>query len=349
MGCGGLEPTMYELSGDGGTQVSYATVDVQGRAQLLYTGPHGERTYPEEEIDARETELGREVTVTLQADEDADTVNLTLLIPPVRVGEEGAATLETVAVLTTMVSPLTGPPTGQDYRYEVLSLRGRALCARLGNRPVPDPSTLLLFAVASLALLAIPGPAVIYVVTRSLDQGRAAGIVSMLGVETGTFAYALAAAAGLTGVIAASATAFTVVRYAGAAYLLYLGARKLLEREEAHDVVVGSGRSRLFLRGMLVQLLNPKIAIFFVAFLPQFVHSSRGPIALQILVLGTLFTLLAVLSDGAYVVLAGTVGGWIRTGGRARGWLTKLSGGVYIGLGLTAALSGGGHSRPSSG
>jgi threonine/homoserine/homoserine lactone efflux protein len=214
---------------------------------------------------------------------------------------------------------------------------------------MPDASTLLLFAGASLALLAIPGPAVIYVVTRSLDQGRTAGVVSMLGVETGTLAYALAAAAGLTGLIAASATAFTVVRYAGAAYLLYLGARKLLARDEPTEVVIGSGRSRLFLKGMLVQLLNPKIAIFFVAFLPQFVHSSRGPVALQILLLGTIFTLLAVLSDGAYVVLAGAVGGWIRTGRRARGWLAKLSAGVYIGLGLTAALSGGGHSRPSHG
>src|SRR3954464_7617581 len=113
MACGGLEPTMYELSGDGGTQVSYATIDAQGRAQLLYTGPHGERTYPEEEIDARETELGREVTVTLPTDEDKEPVNLTLLTPPVRVGDEGAAPLETVAVLTTMLSPLSGPPTGR--------------------------------------------------------------------------------------------------------------------------------------------------------------------------------------------------------------------------------------------
>ncbi len=213
---------------------------------------------------------------------------------------------------------------------------------------MPDPSTLLLFAGASLALLAIPGPAVIYLATRSLDQGRAAGIVSMLGVETGTFAYALAAAAGLTGLIAASATAFTIVRYAGAAYLLYLGARKLLEREEPQEVVV-NGRSQLFLKGMLVQLLNPKIAIFFVAFLPQFVQSSRGPIAVQILVLGTIFTLLAVLSDGAYVLLAGVAGGWIRSGQRARSWVAKLSGGVYIGLGVTAVLSGGGHSRASHG
>jgi threonine/homoserine/homoserine lactone efflux protein len=210
---------------------------------------------------------------------------------------------------------------------------------------MPEGSTLLLFAGASLALLAIPGPAVIYVVTRSLDQGRTAGMVSMLGVETGTFAYALAAAAGLTGLIAASVTAFTVVKYAGAAYLVYLGVRKLLERpEDEQPEVLVTGRSRLFLKGALVQLLNPKIAIFFVAFLPQFVHSSRGPVAVQILVLGTIFTLLAILSDGAYVLLAGAVGSWLRTGRRARSWLARFSGGVYIGLGLTAALSG---SRPS--
>jgi threonine/homoserine/homoserine lactone efflux protein len=212
---------------------------------------------------------------------------------------------------------------------------------------MPDVSTLLLFAGASLALLAIPGPAVIYVVTRSLDQGRTAGIVSMIGVETGTFTHAVAAAAGLTGLIAASVTAFTVVKYAGAAYLLYLGVRKLLERPEDPGQVAVSGRSQLYLKGMLVQLLNPKIAIFFVAFLPQFVDSSHGPIATQILILGTIFTLLAVLSDGAYVLLAGAVGSWLRTGQRARSWLAKLSGGVYIGLGVTAALSGTGHSRPS--
>ena len=131
MASGGLEPTIYELRGDGGTQVSYATIDLHGHAQLLYVGPHGERTYPGDEIDARDTELGREVTVTLQADEDKDTINLTLLIPPVRVGQEGAAPIETLAVVTTMLSPLTGPPTGQDYRYEVVALRGRALCALL--------------------------------------------------------------------------------------------------------------------------------------------------------------------------------------------------------------------------
>ena len=211
---------------------------------------------------------------------------------------------------------------------------------------MPAGSTLLLFAAASLALLTVPGPAVIYVVTRSLDQGRAAGIVSVLGVETGTFAYALAAAAGLTGLVAASETGFTVVRYAGAAYLVYLGVRKLLEREQP-QASVRSVRSRLFLRGVLVQVLNPKIAVFFLAFLPQFVDPARGPVVAQTLVLGTLFTLLAVLSDGAYVVVANAVGRRLR-GGRPGRRLARLSGGVYIGLGVTAALSGG-HARPPQG
>jgi len=212
---------------------------------------------------------------------------------------------------------------------------------------MPDGSTLLLFAGTSLALLAVPGPAVMYVVMRSLDQGRTAGVVSVLGVETGTFAYALAAAAGLTGLIAASEAGFTIVKYAGAAYLVYLGVRKLLERTDAPEEVP-SGRSRLFLNGMVVQLLNPKIAIFFLAFLPQFVDASGGPVAVQILILGALFTLLAVLTDGAYVLLAGAVGRRLRSGQRARSVLAKLSGGVYIVLGVSAALSGPGRTRSSA-
>src|SRR5919109_4611949 len=188
---------------------------------------------------------------------------------------------------------------------------------------MPDGSTLLVFAGASLALLAVPGPAVVYVVTRSLDQGRAAGLVSVLGVETGTFAYAFAAAAGLTGLIAASETGFTVVRYAGAAYLVYLGVRKLRERADGPEAAPVA-RSRLYLNGVLVQLLNPKIAIFFLAFLPQFADPSHGPIVVQTLVLGTLFTLLAVLSDGAYVLLADAAGARMRARRRARDRLAKL-------------------------
>jgi threonine/homoserine/homoserine lactone efflux protein len=214
---------------------------------------------------------------------------------------------------------------------------------RRHNRPIPDESTLLLFAGASLALLAIPGPAVIYIVTRSLDQGRTAGIVSMLGVETGTLTYVLAAAVGLSALIASSTTAFTFIRYAGAAYLIYLGVRKLLEREQPQQDTARSARSRFFVKGLLIQLLNPKIALFFVAFLPQFVDPSRGSIALQTLVLGTIFTLLAALSDSAYALLAAAAGGWLRATPGSPRWLAKLSGAVYIGLGVAAALLG---SRP---
>src|SRR5690242_9509526 len=203
---------------------------------------------------------------------------------------------------------------------------------------MPSPSTLLLFAGASLALLAIPGPAVIYLVTRSVTQGRGAGLVSVLGVETGTFAYAIAAAAGVTGLVAASETGFTVVRFAGAAYLVYIGVRRLLDRGEV-EAAAPAARSRLFLRGLLVQLLNPKIAIFFLTFLPQFVDPARGSVVVQSLILGTLFTTLAILGDGAYVLAADAISGRLR-GGRGMRRLARVSGGVYIGLGVTAALSG---------
>ncbi len=204
---------------------------------------------------------------------------------------------------------------------------------------MPAGSTLLLFSAASLALLAIPGPAVIFVVTRSVEQGRRAGLISMLGVELGTLTYALAAAAGLSSLLAASAVGFTVVKYLGAAYLIYLGIRKLRDREPGLEPSV-SRRPRLFVNGLAVQLLNPKIAIFFVAFLPQFVTPARGSSTAQILLLGVLFTALAVISDGSYALLASAVGGWLRRRARASRALTRLSGGVYIGLGVAAALTG---------
>ena len=201
---------------------------------------------------------------------------------------------------------------------------------------MPDGSTLLLFAGASLALLAIPGPAVIYVVTRSLDQGRAAGIVSMLGVETGTFAYALAAAAGLTGLIAASATAFTIVRYAGAAYLLYLGARKLLARDEPQELPV-SGRSQLFLKGMLVQLLNPKIAIFFLALLPQFIDAGAADKLVAFLFLGAWFVVQGALFMIAFVVLVAPLRRW-RASPAWRRALNAAGAGIFLWLAARLAL-----------
>ena len=205
---------------------------------------------------------------------------------------------------------------------------------------MPDGSTLLLFIGAGAVLVSLPGPAVIYVVMQSLDQGRQAGMVSVPGIGTSTFGYTVvAAAAVVAGPTAASDTTFAVVRYLSAAYLIYLGVRKLLERQE-REVTVSSTRSRHYLGGLIIQALNPKIAIFFLALLPQFVRPSAGPMVAQILIFGTIFTMLAMLCNGAYVLLAGAFGGWLRRSPSAKRTLTKLSGCVFIGLGLSAALVG---------
>ena len=205
---------------------------------------------------------------------------------------------------------------------------------------MPEPSTLVLFALASLVLLVVPGPSVLYIVTRSLEQGPRAGIVSMLGVETGALVHVAAAAVGLSALLTSSAAAFTVVKYAGAAYLVYLGLRKLLGEGEASPTRQRPRHSRLFWDGLIVNVLNPKTGVFFLAFLPQFVDPGRGGAPFQILLLGATFVLLAVLSDGAYALLAGTAARWLRAGARSRRWLDRMTAGVYIGLGATAALSG---------
>jgi threonine/homoserine/homoserine lactone efflux protein len=211
---------------------------------------------------------------------------------------------------------------------------------------MPDLQTLLLFAAASLALLVVPGPAVIYIVTRSVTQGRRAGIVSMLGIEAGGLVHVAAAALGLSALLASSAAAFTALKYLGAAYLVYLGIRKLRERDEEPDRPSGGrSRPRLFWEGVLVQVLNPKTALFFLALLPQFVDPTRGFVALQVVLLGLCFTALAVLSDGAYALAAGTAGGWLRARRNLSRRLVKLSGGVYIGLGAAAAFS---DARPTA-
>jgi threonine/homoserine/homoserine lactone efflux protein len=205
---------------------------------------------------------------------------------------------------------------------------------------MPDADTLLLFGAASLALLVVPGPAVFYIVTRSVAEGRRAGTVSMLGVEAGGLVHVAAAALGVSALLASSVVAFSVVRYLGAAYLIYLGIRQLRRpTEEIEDAPQAPASvSRLLWQGAMVQVLNPKVALFFLAFLPQFIDPTR-PVALQAVVLGLAFTVLAVLSDGLYVLAVGSMGNWLQRRG-ARGWLSKFGGGVYIALGVAAALSG---------
>lgn len=208
---------------------------------------------------------------------------------------------------------------------------------------IPGATNLGLFISAALVLLVVPGPAVLYIFARSVEQGRLAGFVSILGIHTATLVHVLAAALGLSAILASSALAFSVVKYAGAAYLIWLGLKKIFGPAEVPDVNVtprGHGHTRLFRDGFIVNLLNPKTALFFLAFLPQFVEVDRGHVAMQVAFLGLLFTVLGFMTDGCYALAAGTAGHWLK---RNRGYLKferYVSGVVFIGLGLTAAFAG---------
>jgi threonine/homoserine/homoserine lactone efflux protein len=206
---------------------------------------------------------------------------------------------------------------------------------------MPDATTLALFAAACLAFLAIPGPSVFYVVTRSLVQGRRAGLTSMLGVQAGGLVHVVAAAFGVSALIASSAAAFSVVKYAGAAYLVFLGLRKLLGRDAEEDVEPRgpASNARLFGHGVIVNVLNPKTALFFLAFLPQFVDPG-APVAPQMLVLGVMLVCIGTLSDGTYALLAAGAGNRLRSATAVRRRLDRISGGVFVGLGVFAALAG---------
>jgi threonine/homoserine/homoserine lactone efflux protein len=205
-----------------------------------------------------------------------------------------------------------------------------------------DTSHLSLFIVAAVAMLLTPGPAVMYIVTRSIDQGRRAGLASVLGIQTGTLFHVAAAALGLSAILVSSALAFNVVKLLGAAYLIYLGLRKLLSREQAQEtrVVERASLRRIYSQGVIVNILNPKTALFFFAFLPQFADASRGSVPAQMLLLGCIFTGLALLTDGTYAMLAGTAGNWLKSNPYFLRAERYLAGSIYVGLGLVTALSG---------
>ena len=206
---------------------------------------------------------------------------------------------------------------------------------------MPTRASLLGFVAAALVLLLIPGPGVLYIVTRSLSQGRRAGLVSVLGLAAGALVHVWATA-GLSAILLASATAFGVVKALGAGYLIYLGIRTILGRGRDADVEASTPRSlyRLFRDGVVVSVLNPKIAVFFLAFLPQFVEPSRGRVPQQVLLLGLIYVALALITDSGYACLAGGLRQWL--GGRVmRGPLPRYASGVlYLGLGVSTALTG---------
>jgi threonine/homoserine/homoserine lactone efflux protein len=207
---------------------------------------------------------------------------------------------------------------------------------------LPPLRELLFFLTAATVLIVIPGPAVLYVIARSVDQGRKAGLASC----SGGLVHVGAAALGLSALLVSSATAYSLVKYAGAAYLVYLGIKKLREHPGAGAIshVLPASLRHIYAQGVLVEVLNPKVAIFFFAFLPQFVNPARGPVTPQFLSLGMLFLIVGFTSDSLWALTAGSAAGWLQRNPVFLRNQQYVAGTVYIGLGLATAASGSRHS-----
>jgi threonine/homoserine/homoserine lactone efflux protein len=207
---------------------------------------------------------------------------------------------------------------------------------------IPDTANLALFVVAALALLVVPGPAVLYVVARSIHQGRRAGLASVLGIHVGTLVHIVAATVGLSALVVSSAVAFTAVKIAGAVYLVALGLWTLFSGRAEPEVALGGERNlrRAFAQGIVVNVLNPKTALFFLAFLPQFVDRDASHPAVQIAVLGVLFAVLGLVTDSLWALAAGTAGGLLRRSRRFVRTQRYVTGTVYVGLGVATAFAG---------
>ena len=208
---------------------------------------------------------------------------------------------------------------------------------------IVEPRLLAAFSVAAIVLLVVPGPAVIYIVTRSVNQGRAAGLASVLGIHVGTLVHLVAATVGLSAILVSSATAFAVVKLLGALYLVVIGVRTVLGRGDRGAIDPQQPprrRRRDFAEGVVVNVLNPKTALFFLAFLPQFVDPARGQAWLQILVLGLTFMALGLVTDSIWALAAGSAGETLRKSRRWASVQRYVSGSVFVGLGVVTAVSG---------
>jgi len=206
---------------------------------------------------------------------------------------------------------------------------------------MPDFAHLALFLGAAVVLLIVPGPAVLYITARSIDQGRLAGVVSVLGIAVGTLVHLIAAAVGVSAILMRSALAFETLRYAGAVYLVWLGVMKFRSARSTTAVTNTPKESlgQIFRKGIAVNILNPKTALFFFAFLPQFVNPGR-PAATQILILGTIFLIMGVTSDSLYALAAGSAATWLRGRTDIARRSEYAAGTVYIALGAMTALTG---------
>jgi len=205
-----------------------------------------------------------------------------------------------------------------------------------------DLHTILAFTGTSLLLLIIPGPAVLYIIARSTEQGRKAGMASVAGIEAGTLVHVVASAVGISALLLASATAFSILKYAGAFYLIWMGLKKICTRQPVNTAAVAAGSkqsaSRIFWQGAIVNILNPKTALFFFAFLPQFVNPAKGAVTVQLVVLGLIFVMLATITDSIYALAAGSLSKWLKRQPRYLVIQHYVSGVIYVFLGVLTML-----------
>ncbi len=206
---------------------------------------------------------------------------------------------------------------------------------------MPTLTNILLLLGATVFLCIVPGPDMLYIIARSTGQGRSAGIVSCVGIATGGLLQTTAVALGLSGLFLMVPVAYEIIKYAGAIYLVYLGLRTILSREEmlagAHDEK--TRLTQVFFQGAITTLLNPKVAFFYLAFLPQFVDQTRGHLPFQLLVLGLVFNLTGLAVDSSVALLSSLLSRWLKDRIRAAKFLRWLTGGIFIGLGVRLALT----------
>ena len=205
---------------------------------------------------------------------------------------------------------------------------------------MPDLGSIVTFAIASVTLLLIPGPAVIYILNRSVADGREVGLSAVAGLELGNLVHAVAASAGLSAVLATSATAFNTVKWLGAGYLIFVGVRTLLRpATTVASEATSISRRRTFVQGIVVNTLNPKVALFFLSYLPQFIDPDKWAAWSQALVLGITFVLIGCLTDGLYALTASALRARLLSGRTLPFVQRYVAGTVFIGLGVVAATT----------
>lgn len=203
-----------------------------------------------------------------------------------------------------------------------------------------QPAELLAYTLAVVLLILTPGPNMVLVLTRSIAGGARVGLVTSLGVELGTLVHTLLAAVGISAVVATSAVAFSVVKWVGAGYLIYLGVRALLSKEDMISLEPNSSPhlSQTFWQATLTNILNPKVALFFLAFIPQFIHPDRGWVFVQFLILGSVIALVGFGFSMVLTFASSAVSGWLRRNPSFQYWQGKITGLVFVALGLRLAL-----------